>query len=264
MTIINIKINLPLSLCEFAIRNDFFSPLRLYIYLKTISAGQIRLDTTIKKNISKTLGIGVKTVSSQLQKLQDRNWVGYNKASGYYFVRGFDKIRELEYLRGRRGVWVDVSKDIQDKKRFCAFVKGAVIGQLTNVSKYKAKKEQEGREPEHTKGSSNHRLRPSLPSFYPVSCHALSRILGITISTASEYKAQAQEYGYIQVEKKMVRLPLTGNAKDHDANLAPIYKASHPDVAHKVRIVKGKVYLQEADHAMACMNYTKKWRPRPK
>ncbi len=264
MTTLNIKINLPLSLCEFAIRNEFFAPLRLYIYLKTVSAGQIRLDNATKMSVANALGIGVKTVGNQLQKLQERNWVGHNAKSGYYFVRGFDKVRDLEHLRGRRGVWLDVSKDIQQKKRFHAFVVGAVIGQLTNVSKYKAKKEQEGREPEHTKGSSNHRLRPSLSSFYPVSCHALSHILGISISTASEYKAQAQEYGYIQVEKKMVRLPLTGNTKDHDANLAPIYKASHPDIAHKVRIIKGKVYLQEADHAMACMNYTKKWRPRAK
>jgi hypothetical protein len=261
--IVNFKINLPLSFCELAIRKKFFAPLRLYIYLKTVCAGQIRLDTRAKSEIAKALNVEPKTIGNLLRKLQECNWIGHNPQSGYFFIRGFDKIRELEKLRGRRGVWVDVSKDIQNHARFKALVTGAVIGQMANVTKYKMR-EREKRESEHIKGSSNHRSRTTVPSHFPVACKAMASMLGIASSTASLYKELAARFQFIHVEKKWQRLALTGDPKERDAALAATYKASHPEIAHCVRIRDGKVYLQETDQVFPCLNYTKKWRPRAK
>lgn len=257
----NIKINLPLSLCELAIRQKLVSPLRLYVYLKSICHGQIRLDGSLKNQIAQELNVTGRTVNNLLKELQVRNWVGHNPESGYYFVRGFDWVRAKENLRGRRGVWVDVSKDLQNKQRFTAFVSGALIGQMANVSKYKMR-EREKQGPEHTKGSSNHRSCTIVPSHFPVACKAVSKMLGVASSTASLMKEQAAEYGFIDVKKQWQRLALAGDPKVKDADFASSYKASHPEEAHRVRIREGKVYLQETDLVLACLNYTKKWRPR--
>lgn len=264
MKIVNVKINVPLAFCEFAIRNKLLSSFRLYIYLKTTCNGQILIDAKTKQTIAKDLHVTVKTITNQLKKLHERNWVGYNPKSGYYFIRGFNKVRDIEQFQGRRGVWIDTHKDFQTISRFRAFVMGAIIGQLSNVSKQRAKKTFEERRPEHIKGSSNHRLRPHLPLYYPVACHALASIYGISISTASRYKHEADEHGFIDLKKNFRRLALNGDPKEYDAQFATAYKASHPDEAHKIRIKNNKVYIQEADQVQARMNYTKKYRLRPK
>lgn len=255
MNIVNFKIHLPVSFCEFSIRNNFFAPLRLYVYLKAVCAGQIKLDASTKMKIANELGVGIKTINNQLSKLEERNWVGYNPATGNYFIRGFNKITDIEKLYGRQGIRIDVSKDIRVKTRFKALVLGAIIGHLANVSKYK---ERERHKPEQSKWSSNHRLRHTAPSHFPVACHALASILNISISTASLHKRQAAEYGFIQVEKKILRYPLTRNPNKCDAGYAAGYKASHPEIAHRVRIINSKVYLQEADQVRPCLSYVKR------
>ena len=89
---------------------------------------------------------------------------------------------------------------------------------------------------------------------------ALTALLPTILSLRDE---MAAKHGFIQVEKKWQRLPLTQDPKEKDAMFAASYKASHPEVAHRVRIKDGKVFIQEADQVRACLNYTKKWRPRP-
>jgi hypothetical protein len=256
--VVNYKINLPLSFCEFAIRNNFFAPLRLYIYLKVTCRGQLFLGAKAKAEIAQSLNVEPRTVSNLLKKLQNRNWIGHNPASGYFFIRGFEKVRNIENMRGLRGILVDTNKDIQEQERFKALVVGGVIGHMANVGRYKRGREKQ--ESEHIKVRSNHNSRNTVPSHFPVACTAIGAMLGIAPSTASIYKALAAKYGFIQVEKKWQRLQLAGDSKVRDAAFVASFKASHPEIAHRVRIIEGKAYLQETDHVMSCLSYAKKWR----
>ncbi len=260
MDIANNKINFPLYLCEFAIHKKFFSPLRLYIYLKTRCFGQLRITPKLKRVIAKDLSISVRHIDNLLDLLIKRNWIGYYQFSGYYYIRGFDKIREIEGLCGRRGVWLSVEKDINNSKIFKAFVIGAVVGRLANVSKYKERHKQEL---EHFTGSSEHNScnAHSTSTHFPVSCEAMSKIFGIAISTASLYKKLASSYKFIEVKGNLKRIILGKSKKEKDAEFVNSYRASYPEIAHKIVVRKGKVFLQEADVVAARMEYTKKWRP---
>lgn len=261
--VIHHRINLPLSFCEFAIRNRFQAPLRLYLYLKVRSHGQLRMDAKERKAIAENLGIDPKTVSNLLEKLRRRNWVGHNPASGIYFVRGFGKVREIEGFLGLQAVRLDVHRDLAQQEIFKALTAGAFIGNLARISKYRSMKEQASQGPERLKRRSNHRSRGAVPSHFPVACKALSALLGIASSTASEFKALAAKHGFIQVQKPMRRLPLAGNPGQSDAHLVAAYKAACPEKAHRVRILQGKAYLQQADHVAPCMSYCRHRRPAP-
>lgn len=216
------------------------------------------MSAKTRAEIAQLLNVEPRTVSNLLKKLQKRNWIGHNPASGYFFIRGFEKVRSIEEMRGLRGVLVDINKDIQEQERFKALIVGGVIGHMVNVGRYK--KGREMQESEHIKVRSNHRSRNTVPSHFPVACTAIASMLGVASSTASTYKSLAAKYGFIQVEKKWQRLQLTEDSNIRDAALVAAFKASHPEIAHRVRILHGKAYIQETDHVMACLNYAKKWR----
>ena len=75
----------------------------LYLYLKSISNGKIRLNKETKEEISKALNCTTRTLYNNLHKLQARNWIGYNPKSKLYFVRGFEKVRAIENWERRAG-----------------------------------------------------------------------------------------------------------------------------------------------------------------
>jgi len=132
-------LNVPLHLCEFAIQNRFVKELRLYLYLKKECFGQIKLSSLKKEEIAIALSCGDRTVRNHLNSLMARNWIGYNEKSKYYFIRGFEKVRSIEGLAGRKGCWLEINtKDIwSDQRKFRAFVVATIIGHLSLFSKWK-------------------------------------------------------------------------------------------------------------------------------
>ena len=86
---------LPIDICDFAISNKYFSPLRLYLYLKWVSDGQLKLPPEIRKHIAQKLNCNERTVRNNLKILKERNWIGYNSQSKYYMIRGFKKVHEI-------------------------------------------------------------------------------------------------------------------------------------------------------------------------
>lgn len=226
--------------------------------------------------MAKELGMCARTAKNNIQKLTERNWLGFNPQSGYYFVRGFNKIREIEGLKGNRGVCLSVTKELNHKSKFRAFIAGAAIGNIAKKKKWQARCAQES---EHLMGSSNHHSgKHLLPSHYPIACQYLVKVFGISLRTASLYKKWAAKYGFIDVKKNLQKIIL-GSEEAHlegtvlegkgiNAAYAAIYKKSHPDIAHRVRRkkVKGKwlLFLENTDTVQPCIEFTKRHRPAKK
>lgn len=242
--------NIPVSLCEHVVINKFIAPFRLYMYLKAICSGQMRITAKVKSQIAKDLGTNPKTINNQLRKLQEKNWIGYNPKSEYYFIRCFAKVMQIEGLKGRRGVGLSIKNDLLlDKKRFAAFNYAALIGYLAIVQKWKRKYLQKS---EHSTGSSNHNLRKfSSPVFAQVACNALQRIYKISRGTAHKFKKEAAKYGYIDLKGNLDKLPIL-------VNEVPFFQKANPDVAARVKVRKGKVYLQVADKIDPFLEYPKR------
>ena len=260
----NVNIYVPLSLCDLVVTDKFFAPFRLYLFLKSTSYGQLKITLAKKQELAAALHVTVKTISNLLHQLQERNWIGHNPRTGWYFVRGFTKIGQLEGLTGKLAVELDVHKDLSFKERFQAFVVGAIIGRFSRNSRYRWREQQKSRS-EYNKGNSNHNL-PTAPSFFPVACELIRMAKNpkcpprMSLSTAWSYKQLACKHEFINLKQNLTRLASSKDESVCDAQFAAAYKKVNPEVAGRIRIIDGKVYLQEPDLVQERMRYVRKWK----
>jgi hypothetical protein len=221
---------IPVELCFYTLRNKLIRPCQLYVYLKSVCRGQLRLQKEDINNISKILGLkSSRAIVNNLKILQINNWIGYCHKSKYYLVRGFKRIGSYYNFKSRSGAEFN-SNDI---RQFKAFLAGTTISYLANRQK-RAKWMSERKKGRSTPGIHT----PS--NFYPVANLALAKILNISSSTAFEFKKLAARHKYILLKKNFRSTGLSKVLKNR-------YKRNSPDIAHKVRIRKKEIVLQDID-----------------
>ena len=231
-------VNIPIDLCEFTIRKRFYRPLQLFIYLKTICSGKIRSGDLDLQEAGNAIGLSsVRAVKNNLNKLKQENWIGFNKKSNYYFIRGFDKIREQYGFKARGAVEFEILS-------LKAFIAAAIIAKLINSQKRKRKAT------ERVKGRSNH-IACLSSIYFPVANKGLAKILSISISTAYELKLLAEAAGYISIKKTFI---WTGIQKGE----APFFKRGLPELANKVKTETGEIRLQGIDQVSHRLRFDKR------
>lgn len=233
-------IYVPNELCEFVLKNKFVRPMQLYIHLKGKASGMIKLTDEIKGIIGKEIGLKSKrAVSNNLKLLVERGWIGFDKQSGYYFIRNFESVKKTEGLS--RSMAAEFY--FQDIKKLKAFLCGAVIAKLIRSQK------RQKRELERLKGRS-YQCSRNCQNYYPVANMALAKILNITISTAFELKKLAAKSGYIKIKKNFQPIAI-GSMTQVNACYKNYVKAANPARANVIR-VRGKfLYLQRPDLVLA-------------
>ena len=168
-------------------------------------------------------------IRNNLKILREINWVGYNPKSGYYFIRGFDRIRILDGFTRRTGVEYE-TKGIRYFKAFCI---GAIIGYLVNNQK----RDKWLLERKKARSSQGSHLSSS---FFPISSWVLAKILNVSLSTAHRLKTLAANEGYIQIKKQLKPMGI------HVKHVNCI-KKYFPEIEHKIRIQRNELFIQEVD-----------------
>lgn len=254
----------PAHLCDLVIKEGSFRNFQIYMYLKAKFRGNAKLTPADFMCFAKELSISKKTFDRAISKLRQRNWIGYDSKNGIYYFRGFEKVKQLEQLKGRAGVWLKTHTDIQNFKRLKAFVIGVSFGDQVKKQKWrevcKIRSEQ-------LKGSSYHNLVKQLPSHFSLACIYLSNKFGIAISTASEHKKLAHQHGFMDVRRNQTRIDsfmLTGEKNTIGrkggipAKYANQFRGAHPEYAKRVKIKDGYLYLDEADTAKPLMEFKRR------
>lgn len=97
---------IPLPLCKWAIENSYIKPLRLYLYLKhvTLNTGITHINGRDKELIAQNMGVTARSVSYWLTDLRKRDWVGYDKVTGKYYIRSYYKVFRKEGITGLKAV----------------------------------------------------------------------------------------------------------------------------------------------------------------
>lgn len=232
---------IPVEMCFYAISNKFIRPFQLYIYLKSICSGKIIIQQADFKKIAEALNLkSERTIKNNLKILLKNNWIGHNKKSGYYFIRGFEKIRTYFDFKSRTGAEFE-TKDIT---KFKAFIAGAVIGYLVS--------QQKRREwvSERKKWRSN-QLTHKPSKLYPIANFALAKILNASYCKAQGLKKLAHKAGYILLKKNFTDTGV-------DAKFKRRYKKVNPENAHRVRLHKNKLVLQDTDTALSDIRFKRR------
>ncbi len=220
-------------MCQSALMNKTVRELQVFIWLKMYCSGKLKITAEVLRNIMADLGISsVKTVWVGINSLLNKGWITLSRRSGYYFIRSFERIRELEGFSKRTGA----EFSFRDIKNFKGFLVGAVISQLIAVQK----KKEWLLVTERIKGRSL--TVTSIPHlYYPVANDALAKILGVSKSTAYEWKQLARKQGFIKIRRKYRKLGYldTGNINQ--------YKKYGDMTAGRICFREGKYYEQLAD-----------------
>lgn len=231
------EIKIPIELCFYVLRQKLLPAFKVYILLKMISSGKLKLDAWVKKCFSELCGYKtIRSLNNQLKKLLELDWIGFNKKSGIYHIRSFDSVQKKYSFYKRTGFWFA----IQDMQCFDGVIYGSVIGYLSKNQGGKQRFDLE-------KGWSKQDLCKS-PGFYPLANRALAKILNISISTASIMKLRAEEVESIEIMRKRIVEEAT-----HD-----VYKRledTYPkEYLHPI-IWKGRFYQRFPDLIKANLKY---------
>lgn len=232
---------IPVEMCALAIRNKFIRPFQLYVYLKSTCSGKTKINRVELKTIATTLGLkSVRTVKNNLKLLLKSNWIGHSKTSGYYFIRGFDKVSKTYDFKCRTAARFNTDEIL----KFKAFITGAVIGKLVNVQRSK------GWKTERKKSRSKQINRP-FSSYFPVSNNAIANILKISVSTAFQLKKLASKADYIDVHKNLAPIPISLGHLNH-------FKKANEGIANKIIVRKGIPYIQQPDTVLPKIYFKKR------
>jgi len=179
-------LNVPVGLAINVLREKIQSPFGLYITLKAYSEGIINCTDLNYQQIREILNYeSIKSVKNNLDKLIGMNWSGYNPQTGFLFIRSFIDLRnKYEWEMTKTSIFFpEYDRDID------AFLYGTVIGYFSYRQKFFKRKA--GREKCRA-------LQATYKGFYPVSVGYIAKILNISNSTASLWRARAINSGYIE------------------------------------------------------------------
>lgn len=224
---------IPITLSKFVAESRFYAPFKVYLYLKAHTSGKVKLNRKDLFVIAEALGYkSDKTIKNNIKKLIKKDWIGYNPASGYYFIRSIERVKEIENLHGYLSTVLWYSK-IKYIKSFVAasIVKNTFQGKRKHLAKAALNDELSAKQL-FTECFSN--------GFFPVSDSFLAKALKTTKSNAHKIKAKARK------EDMIMTMPFK-SVISMDANMATSVKKVYPEVSHRIVVKDKKVCLIEPD-----------------
>jgi hypothetical protein len=229
---------IPIQLCQFALTEKFCNPFRLYCFLKGQCSGKMRITIAHINSFALDLQCDRKSVKNNLNKLITANWIGYNKSSGYYFIRGFESVMQTQGLTSKTGTEFQKSY----LSNFKAFVAGAVIGYQVNTIRKKQAAGWKIARPRQAACSSNG---------YPLSTRLLATKLNVSVGFASKLKELAASAGFIEVNKSYIK---TGCPSGY----RKFYMKAFPEHNGRIRQAGGQLFLVDSDKIVSNVRFKKR------
>lgn len=199
-------LNIPASLCFYAIKKKCLGQFQLYCWLKTKCSGHLKLTNQVMFAAYHDLSINRQKLNSRLKWLLKHKWIGLNSKTVNYHLNSFKVIHRRTKLSTKTGIiW-----DEYDFKNFNAFVYSAIFLTIARKKWWieKQKIKEEARKPQKA-GMNKRRSRKclgfrshSLPLDY------LAKAIGISIPTICRMKAEAQKAGFIEVTHQLKKIEI--------------------------------------------------------
>lgn len=240
----------PLAILQIVAREQFFDEFQLFIYLKSISDGGLKMNRAVLRSASHHLECHQKTVKRRLERLKKRNWIGTFKC-GVLILRSFNELFRVEKIDHSQTAAIFYTSDL---KKLTAFVVSACIGYLVIAQRAKLWKKRRGHQPGAKKAIP---IPPgaSLPTSFPVACKYIADIFGVSISTASEWKRMGANAGFLSVEKQLEYVDIDNRME---------YKRLGNEDDHFIVFRKGYYFYQGIDMVESLVGFKSRRKPKPK
>lgn len=220
---------------------------RLFVFLKMHSSGKLHEGSPVFELAKRELGIkDSRTMKKYLSQLRKADWVGFNQASGYYFIRSFSQTPiDPQYVDRTAVLFLP-----ENLKYFHFFLVGAILGHRVKRQKFffevarkrrlrpATEKHEVARQAKAFSGSSNEGyFGAKKPPYYGLSNKRIAEILGCKQTRACVLKRQAAKHGFLNVRHHFKEI---GSMAKADVRLG---NARYDCIAdgHKLRFITLKV-----------------------
>ncbi|RPD50639.1 hypothetical protein [Paracnuella aquatica] len=232
----------PVELCRFAQSNGLIKSFDLFLHMKMYSDGKMHITSPALKQIRADLRLkDDRTFDKHIEKLRALNWVGYNPASGYYFIRGFHYIRLIHKINNRQGVIFNAF-NLNNIKVFVygVLISAIVIGQFHSAEKDAKRKSRTATTYGGVAKQSNRLSHSNLP-YFGVSNAGIGAALNCSTTLACNMKRKAEEAGMIKTRKQF---HLLDRIKEPDYKLRSYLYEQYPKLIGRIRFL-GKSNREE-------------------
>jgi hypothetical protein len=234
---------IPVQLCHYALSKNLSNPFRLYCYLKGDCSGVMKIDIVYIDSIAADLKCNPKSITNNLRKLRELNWIGHNPMSDYYFIRSFHSVMKAHGFTSRTGA--EFKKDYL--KDFKAFIAGVLVGYVCNSIRRK-----QAAERKRCRSIQAARLSDG----QPVATRLIANRLNVSLGTAHKLKKLAASAGFIKIQKSFINTGVNGFEKK-------FYQKTFPEMAGRIRDKKGALMLVDTDKIVSNIHFkTRKKRER--
>ena len=240
----------------------------MYLYFKITSSGKVKGNHIDYDEISNVLKVkSIKTIKTYLENLLQKDLIGYSKKSDTYFIRGFDKVHNIENTITKTSAVFRI-EHLSNFKAWCGAVLFAYLYRRYRWSKFKesAPKLEKANQTQRTAplyisrlynkiGWDYTRNKPE-PPYLPIATTGCSKFYKISVGQASKLKKLAFDAGFIDVRKNYENTTILLQEKE-------LYKKyGDSNIANKIRVRKGQVVLQSIDTILPriALSKRKKWK----
>lgn len=240
-------INVPVEMCNYAVRHNLENPLRVFIYLKiNYPSGKIYWNIKVRKRASLFLKINIKTIDNNFKKIIELEWVEYYEKFNYCRLISFDK------LRCSFGWYQTRSFSFNDKN--ILNIRSTLGGVLyTQLFKSYSRKYLKRNKKVLKNGSAISFITPSCKyaDYAQISVKSISKIFHTSISKAVRLKQKAEKAGYLKVKKQYMYL-------NDDQIFAAMKGREYSGENNNVVCIKGKYAYQGIDKIYSEMYFKKR------
>ena len=228
-------IKLPVYLAQKCLVTRRTNELQTWLAAHFSYSGKCEISDNPAVVISELVGKKPRTIKRHFKRLLKWNWMGRDSKNGWYFIRGVDRVFNIEGCHYKRAAIMDKS-DIPTTK---AFLIASVLASIIKT----------GRATETERKSQ--RSQP-LRGFHPVSLLTLENAFECSKPTAVKYKKMAKKAGYIKTSQNLTQVEGINTSdvarlrKNEQTIMVKKFGSNESITAepNKIRTYHGRVYIQ--------------------
>lgn len=230
---IPIYTSIPVELCKYALINRKTNHLMLFVYLKHISSGHLRFDTSLYKVWATDLNISERTVRDCITWLIKNKWITVNSKRKSLRIINYCQLCKKLYLSRK----LSCIYEPEDFSKFINFCCAVVITYHLNAKYWMDRK----RRSVFKMGNTSKNRNSYSNGFKTLPVRYLAKCLDVSNTTANNYKKMAIESNFLTV-KSQVNIVTDNMGQKLTKELISAFKYEEKSITGRLRV--GKKYLK--------------------
>jgi hypothetical protein len=225
--------SIPVQLCEYALVNRKHNYLMLYIYLKHIGSGYVNHNNDCISTWASDLNKSERWIRDAIKWLIKKKWVTVNSKKQLLRIASYKQVLKRLNIDSVSAVIFE-EEDFSNFKGFCC---GATITYYLKRKRYNDRKKWSA----SIMGDANMSHHFYQKGFYTMPLNYLAKCLGVSMSTANNFKKIAEQGKFLFV-KSQIRILTDGNDNKITKDNYQVFKTCDEENAGRIR--KGRKYLK--------------------